>query len=145
MASLLLIEDDKPLQDVLKRMLEQGGHRVRTADDGSQCVELLERETTDLLITDIFMPESDGIETIRRVRQRFADLKIIAISGGGAWTTSTDYLWAAKMLGADCTLRKPFRRTELLGAVERCLRGGDGPADGGADGAGSSGVPDRTT
>jgi CheY-like chemotaxis protein len=120
MASLLVIDDDELFLEMLHQILQRAGHRVRTAGNGTRCLELIESERVDVLITDIFMPEADGIETIRRVRQHSPALKIVAISGGGSQGTSA-LLRAARMFGADETLGKPFHRAELLAAVGRCL------------------------
>jgi YesN/AraC family two-component response regulator len=91
-----------------------------TAGNGTAATQLLRQQAVDLVITDIFMPEKEGIETILELRTRWPDLKIIAISGGGG-QHGVDYLAAAEQLGAIRSMGKPFRREELLAVVRAAL------------------------
>src|SRR5207244_3472148 len=91
----------------LKLLLEDEGYHVRTAEDGNRAFELQTAEHADALITDIFMPGKEGMETIGEFRQRWPAVKIIAMSGGGQVATR-DYLNVAAEIGADAVLRKPF-------------------------------------
>jgi len=120
MARILLIDDDRELRWTLRLMLEEVGHEVLEAADGVAGVELQSRMEPELIITDIIMPEKEGIETILDLRRRDPNARIIAISGGGRLTPK-DFLSAARRLGARCTLKKPFRREQLLEAIYTCL------------------------
>ena len=120
MARILIIDDEDELRSMLRRMLEQAGHEVTEAVNGAEGIQLYERDRPDLIITDIIMPEKEGVETIIALRQADPNLPIIAISGGGR-LEATDFLTMAKKLGARHTLSKPFRRDQLLEAVGECL------------------------
>ena len=119
MAKIVLIEDDPALRRVTLRALGAGGHTVHAYENGRGAIEHLRSEDPDLLITDIFMPEMEGLETIRRVRALRPELPIIAISGFMFGTG--DYLEIAEKFGAIATLKKPFRPAELLDLVSRLL------------------------
>lgn len=120
MAKILVIEDDPGMRRATCRILQGAGHAVTGFENGAPAIEQIEREAPDLLITDIFMPEVEGLETIRRVRALRPAMPIVAMSGftldGGG-----DYLGAAEKLGAAATLKKPFRPAELLDLVSRLL------------------------
>jgi len=116
MARILVIDDEKPIRILLREMLERTGYKVIEASDGKKAMALLREETVDLVITDILMPDQEGLQTIRELRRDYPQIRIIAISGGGAVGPET-YLQMAKRLGADRTLTKPFSIDELLGAV----------------------------
>ncbi len=120
MARILIIDDEDELRSMLRRMLEQAGHQVTEAVNGAEGIKLYEQDRPDLIITDIIMPEKEGVETIIALRRADPDLPIIAISGGGRLET-TDFLTMARKLGARRTLSKPFRRDQLLEAVGACL------------------------
>ncbi len=122
MARILIIDDEDELRSTLRQMLEHAGHEVTEAANGAEGIRLYEQDTHDLIITDIIMPEKEGVETIIALRRADPDLPIIAISGGGR-LEATDFLTMAKKLGARHTLSKPFRRDQLLEAVGECLAG----------------------
>ena len=120
MARILIIDDEDELRSMLRRMLEQAGHKVTEAVNGAEGIQLYKQDRPDLIITDIIMPEKEGVETIIALRRADPDLPIIAISGGGR-LEATDFLTMTKKLGARRTLSKPFRRDQLLEAVDECL------------------------
>jgi DNA-binding NtrC family response regulator len=120
MARILIIDDEDELRFLLRQMLEQAGHEVTEAVNGAEGIKLYERDLHELIITDIIMPEKEGVETILALRRNDPKLPIIAISGGGR-LDATDFLTMAKKLGARHTLTKPFRRDQLLDAVSECL------------------------
>ena len=120
MARILIIDDEDELRSMLRQMLEQAGHEVTEAVNGAEGIKLYEQDPPDLIITDIIMPEKEGVETIIALRRADPDLPIIAISGGGR-LEATDFLPMAGKLGARRTLSKPFRRDQLLEAVGECL------------------------
>ena len=120
MARILIIDDEDELRSMLRQLLEQAGYEVTEAVNGAEGIQLYEQDTHDLIITDIIMPEKEGVETIIALRRADPDLPIIAISGGGR-LDATDFLTMTKKLGARRTLSKPFRRDQLLEAVGECL------------------------
>ena len=119
MATILLIDDDASIRMIFQVALERAGHHVLTAEHGKHGLRLLKRQTVDLIIVDIYMPEMDGFELIPLLRQSHPASKIIAISGGSG---GGGYLDAAKYLGAHDTLKKPFSPQELLDTVATQLR-----------------------
>ena len=103
-------------------ILERAGHQIVTAQDGRRGLKLLEADHFDLLLIDIFMPEMDGLETIRVLRKSKPALPIIVMSGSTIErTTMPDYLSFATKLGAIESLRKPFKPAALVDMVDRCL------------------------
>jgi CheY-like chemotaxis protein len=124
MAHILVIDDDRAICSVVSLVLERQGHETVSAEDGRRGLKLLEAGDFDLLIIDIFMPEMDGFEAIRLVRQSRPMLPIIVMSGGSREVESMpDYLPMAEKLGAIASLRKPFKPDALTLAVKRCLEG----------------------
>ena len=120
MEGILVVEDDDAVLDIVKRMLEQAGYAVRTANNGNEAIRRCLEEPADLVITDILMPAKEGIETIYELRRHFPGIKIIAISGGGRLPPES-YLELAKRIGAFRTLTKPLGSRELIGAVRELL------------------------
>ena len=120
MARILVIDDDADLREVMQETLQSSGHEVVLAPDGIQGLQLQRDRPADVVITDIFMPGRDGIETIQHLGREFPGVKIIAISGGDR-TRTMDLRRDAELLGASRTLRKPFELTELLKAVSELL------------------------
>ena len=120
MAHILVIDDDPVLRRVVTLALEAAGHSVLRCENGRKAVAFLERDHADLLVTDIVMPEMDGVETVRAVRHLDPDLPILAISGGGSFDPK-DYLGLAQAFGATAVLPKPFRPAELVDLVSRLL------------------------
>ena len=114
------MDDDVEFRQMLRTMLEQAGYEVTEAADGKEGMKLFREAPTDLVITDILMPEQDGVETVIELKREFPDAKIIAISAGGR-IDSKEYLKLAKRLGATHTFGKPFNRGELLQAMEEML------------------------
>ncbi len=101
-------------------MLEKEGYEVEEAPDGDMGIQLLHDHPADLLITDLFMPKKEGVETMLEVRKYFPQVKVIAMSGGGR-TGKLDFLPMTESFGALRTLAKPFERRELLAAVRAVL------------------------
>jgi DNA-binding NtrC family response regulator len=120
MTRILVIDDEEQLRIVLRQMLEKEGYEVEEAPEGAAGLKLLHAHPVDVLMTDIFMPGKEGIETIREVRKRYPAVKIIAFSGGGRGGRM-EMLVNAKFLGAHRTLTKPFTREELRKAVRAVL------------------------
>jgi CheY-like chemotaxis protein len=120
MARILVIDDEASVRKMLRHMLERAGHEVAEAEDGGVGLRFYREHPTDLIITDILMPDKEGIETILQLRKIHPQVKIIAISGGGHMNKH-DLLVTAQRLGATRTLAKPFERQELLAAVQEAL------------------------
>ena len=132
MATIIIIDDEEGLRKMLRHSLENLGHVIHEAPDGRRGVELVKSHSPDLIITDILMPEQEGLETIRLVRRSAPDIPIIAISGGGR-TARMDFLEVAQEFGANATVSKPFRPREFVQLVERLL--GDRPQSDATTGA----------
>lgn len=109
-----VIDDDEQVRATLAEILRRSGYTIVLASDGDMGLEVVERSSPAIVITDIVMPNREGIETIREIRSRFPAVRILAISGGGSKSSSTDFLELAYALGADDVLAKPFRMAELL-------------------------------
>lgn len=122
MAKLLLVDDNQDLLGLQGEFLRMAGHEVFTAANGNEALEQADRTRFDLVITDIIMPDKDGIEVIVALRKSLPSVKVIAISGGGR-LNARDYLSIAQKLGAAATLAKPFSGAELAATVERVLAG----------------------
>jgi CheY-like chemotaxis protein len=120
MAVLLVIEDDEAMRKLMVRTLSAGKHKVHQAENGREGLALMDEHTPDIVITDILMPQKEGIATIREVQERAPDTRIIAVSGGGM-SHNLMFLDVARALGADAVLAKPFRPAQLMSAVERVL------------------------
>lgn len=127
MGSILVIDDEEDIRDALQMILKSAGYDVKVASNGYEAIDFQRREPADVIITDIIMPEKDGISTIKEIRQEFPGTRIIAISGGGGIDpaayqpeaiTTTAYLVAANQAGADRVFTKPFELKELIQAVD---------------------------
>lgn len=116
MEHILVIDDDAAIREILADTFKAAGYRVHQAADGSAALGLLENHPVALMITDIVMPETEGMETIFIVKKRFPRIKIIAASGYGL------YLDLAKRMGADWTVEKPFIADKLLILVRKILQ-----------------------
>lgn len=122
MQDVLIADDDPGLRQSLKLALEAAGYRVRVAADGGEALALQSERPADVLVTDLFMPESDGFEAIDRFRTAFPATKIVAMSGD-ARRARREYLSVAALIGVDATLKKPFKTGDLL-EVLRALASG---------------------
>jgi DNA-binding response OmpR family regulator len=123
-ASILVIDDDRAVLSIIKLLLERAAYAVEAVDNSQAGLRLLETQSFDLLIVDIFMPGIDGFETMRLVRQSWSEMPIVVISGQqfrSASEREPDFLYMATKLGAVSSLQKPFRPHELLAAVAQSL------------------------
>lgn len=118
---ILIIDDDETMRLLLREILEKEGYEVSDAPNGAVGIIAHEKNPADLIITDMFMPEKEGISTIMDLNLNSPQTKIIAISGGGR-DPNVDFLELARNLGAQHTLKKPFDKEELLGAVRDLLQ-----------------------
>lgn len=118
MAFVLVVDDDGAFRAAACRILNRAGHETNEAVDGDHALKLIALQPPDIVVTDMLMPERDGVELIRSVRAGWPQIRILAISGRGAFT-GYDILKLAQMVGADATLPKPLDGDELLQAVAR--------------------------
>lgn len=127
MSSILLIDDEPEIRSSIARVLERVGHHVVVSESADSGLPLLEKNDFDLIIADLIMPGTNGVDAIKDVSKHHPEIKIIAISGGGNFgsasyqpnaISTTAYLEAAIEAGADFVLTKPFRSAALLEAVE---------------------------
>ena len=120
MKKILIIEDESSFRNVLEQMLTKAGYEIRSAEDGNCALAICDSFIPDLVLTDIIMPDKEGLETIQELLIKVPDIKIIAMSGGGRFGPDS-YLPLAKKLGAKRTLQKPFMRDELLTTIKEVL------------------------
>jgi CheY-like chemotaxis protein len=118
---VLVIEDNEDMRDLLRVILEGAGYAVVLAEDGDAGLRALRAQPADLIVTDIFMPNRDGLELIPTLRADYPSVKVLAISGGGSVVKGTGYLATAREIGAHSILPKPFDRQDLLRAVSSLL------------------------
>lgn len=118
---ILIIDDDPMLLKSVKVVLEKTEYQVTTAEDGVEGCALFDKGGFDMVITDILMPNKDGIKTISYIRKVNKEIPILAISGAGM-AGAINNLSAAMLMGATETLAKPFKKEALLGAVKACLK-----------------------
>src|SRR5580698_2911067 len=130
MQNILVVDDEPDVRDSVKYVLDRAGYSVRTAESAMDALAELARSPTDLVITDIIMPQINGVEAIESIRKAFPAVRIIAISGGGNFgiteyqpsaITTTAYLASAEKAGAHLVLTKPFETVELIRSVEQVL------------------------
>ncbi len=121
MAKILVIDDDHMLREMLCEYLSRAGYEVSEAEDGVQGLKAYTDNPTDLVITDLMMPEKSGCETITEMKRSWPDVKIIAISGGNQ-RGAGDFLPLAEYIGASKTLAKPFALSEVTRAIEDLLQ-----------------------
>ena len=121
MADILIIDDDEALRSTMRKILQRQGHAVREAVDGASGLALMRESRPDLVVTDLYMPGKEGIETILELRAEDPELPILAVSGGGVTMTAGLSLGDAEALGADASLAKPFSVEEFQNAVDRLL------------------------
>ena len=119
MARILIIDDDPDIRSMLEDVLKSAQHQTITAADGKEGLTQFLASPTDLVITDMFMPDKDGFETIVELRKQFPSTSIIAMTGKDA---AVDILSIAQILGAAEVLQKPFTPAQLLSATDKALR-----------------------
>ncbi len=116
---ILLIDDEENFRGVIKQVLVNAGYEVVEASNGAEGIRCFHEKPADMIVTDIIMPEKEGIETIIELKKAYPAVKLIAMSGGGWYGTDIDFDMAKK-LGAR-TLAKPFALQELLDAIKELL------------------------
>ena len=123
MSRILIIEDDMLTREWLESLLTRNGYTVDSATNGQEGIDLFKNHQAELVITDIVMPEKDGIETITDLKRHHPEVKVIAISGGERRPegVSKNYLHSARLLGANRAMQKPIANEDLLMAVRELL------------------------
>ena len=124
MARVLVVDDEPAVRSVVEQTMIRFGHDVKTATDGFDALKKLSLGRFDLVITDMVMPEMDGVKLIGHIRETYPNIKIIAISGGGVHHTPQDCLGLAVKVGAARTLMKPFMLSELSSMTTELLGSG---------------------
>lgn len=118
---ILVVEDESESRYFLKRVLERAGYDVKEAASGKEASQMYHQESYDLVITDIIMPEMDGMEVILELHRDAPQTKILAVSGGGHYYSGDEYLQLASLLDTDGTLTKPFLPEDVLREIRRIL------------------------
>jgi len=118
---ILVVDDSADTRQSMKLLLERAGYLVELAENGVRALERQRQQAAQVLVTDIFMPEADGLETIEAFRREFPAVKIVAMSGGGLRVGHERYLETAGVAGAHAMLRKPFDIKVLLQALGQLL------------------------
>lgn len=121
MARILVIDDDATLRRTMRKILERGGHSVREAEHGRAGLRLVGDDPPDVVVTDMLMPEKEGIETIVELRENHPEIRIVAVSGAGG-VAAGGPLVDAELFGADATLAKPFSVEDFQAVIERVLK-----------------------
>jgi CheY-like chemotaxis protein len=120
MIRILLVDDDDMSRGAIHKMLERAGYAVESTSDGDEVIRMYGRQAADLVITDLIMPDKDGLEIIQDLRKLNPKVRILAISGGGR-VDANEYLTVARKFGAVEVLSKPFTKDELRKAVDAAL------------------------
>jgi CheY-like chemotaxis protein len=121
MARILLVDDDPMIRTTLPLALGEQGHEALGAGDGRQALRLLRQQRIDLVLTDVLMPDVDGLEVVRAVRKEFPGTPVVAMSGGSARLPGHDALQLATHLGAHAVLEKPFTEQQLRETIDKAL------------------------
>jgi CheY-like chemotaxis protein len=121
MPRILIVDDDPILRTAIGLMLEGTNFEIEEAADGRSALRILRARPADLILCDVFMPEKDGLEVLREVPREFAGIKVVAMSGGGAFHGTVNLLPLAACLGAAGVLHKPFEQAELLKVIRQAL------------------------
>jgi CheY-like chemotaxis protein len=121
LASILIADDDPTVRMIACEMLRDGDYAIIEAADGDLAMQVIERVPIDLVVLDLLMPNRDGLEVIRTIRQSHPGIRILAISSGGR-ASAVSYLETARVFGADEVMAKPLRMVSFVAAVERLLQ-----------------------
>jgi DNA-binding NtrC family response regulator len=119
--SVLVADDQAPIRNLITDGLGKAGHRVVTADNGDDAIKRAKEQPFDLLITDIVMPDADGLDVIRACKKAQPEIRVLAISGGGKYMESADCLKIAEGLGAHAAVMKPFTWEQLVLGIRQAL------------------------
>ena len=120
MASILVVDDNLRMRETIQKILNAAGHEVAIAADGFEAERVLADAKADLVVTDVIMPDKEGLTLLRDLKAANSGLRVIVMSGGGRSGSST-FLDVAARFGADAVLQKPFRARDLVDIVARTL------------------------
>lgn len=121
--AVLVADDVADIQHIIQCWLSEVGHRVACANTGEEAIRLLRGQPFDLIITDVIMPDGDGLDLIREARSRAPETRILAISGGGRFLKRETCLEMSRGLGAHALLLKPFNREQFMAELNQALAG----------------------
>jgi len=121
MKTILIVDDEPSVRFMIKEMIEPVGYEVIEAGDGAEAYNICNNNALDLIVSDIVMPEKNGIDLIIQLKKEFPSIPVIAISGGGGVAGHYDYLEIAKLVGANNILKKPFSAKEICAHIENAL------------------------
>ncbi|MFQ5469159.1 MAG: response regulator [Gammaproteobacteria bacterium] len=121
MAKILVVDDENSVRMMIREMLEGGGHEILEASNGVEACQVFRQSKIDLVITDMVMPEKNGLDLILELKKDYPNIKIIGISGGGGITGRFEYLPIAKLIGAATVMEKPFQMSDLRNTVNQVL------------------------
>jgi CheY-like chemotaxis protein len=116
---ILVVDDNEDLCHSLQRILQRQGYEVECAYNGAEALQIQSKRPAHIIITDLVMPDRDGIETIAELKRDFPQVRVIAMSGGAARMSGDKYLYTAGVVGAEVLLEKPLDHEQLLAAVRR--------------------------
>ena len=119
--SILIADDEDSIRSLLEHFLTSGGHTVVAVGNAREACQAMARQPFDLVITDVLMPEGDGLDLITELKKKQPNARILAMSGGGRYFEGSDYLRLAKGLGAHTAMMKPFTWLQLKEAIEVAL------------------------
>ena len=119
--SILVVDDEKDIRILMQQWLTESGHAVVAAASGTAASDAMKQRQFDLVVTDVLMPDGDGVDLINEVRTMQPATRILAISGGGRYTEGSDYLVLAKGIGAHAAVLKPFTRQQLEQGMEAAI------------------------
>lgn len=120
MARILIVDDEENVRFTLVKALKSLGHEIYQAPDGNAALAIMTEQEIDLIVTDIFMPNREGLETIIEIRMNWPQVKLVAMSGGGR-IRNTEFLEIAEKFGADLVLKKPFSMMEFRSEIGKLL------------------------
>ncbi len=121
MTTILLVDDDDLSRSTVHQMLERAGHSVTSTESGAEALRMFRTQAVSLVVTDLIMPDTDGLELIQELRKLDPQVRILAISGGGR-VNANEYLTVARKFGANGILAKPFSNLELREAVDAAMK-----------------------
>jgi CheY-like chemotaxis protein len=121
MAKIIVIDDEESIRVLVRKILERAGHSVEVASNGNIGLDIQRKNPADLIITDLFMPEKEGMETIIELHRDFPRVKIVAMSGGDR-KGNMDFLGMTEKLGAHRILKKPFTLNDVVEVVDSLLK-----------------------
>lgn len=119
--SILVADDEDSIRSLLEHFLANAGHSVVVVGNAREACEAMARQAFDLVITDVLMPDGDGLDLITELRKKQPNARILAMSGGGRYLEGSDYLKLAKGLGAHAAMMKPFTWQQLQDAIQVAL------------------------